>query len=114
MSAPAALPDPATDPFGYLQGLSRQIQALIAQGPGSLQANAGQDLRNSLADLQNALAAARQNHGKKQWRDVDDKISAIEQQISDDAAAGQISQPAAGLLTAELQRLADQLPTNSG
>jgi serine/threonine protein kinase len=113
-SALPALPDPATDPLGYVQGISNQIQALIAQGPSTLQSGAGQDLRISVANLQNTLASAQQNNGKKLWRTVDTKISAIEQNISSDAAAGQISQPAATLLTGELQRLANQLPTNNG
>jgi len=109
-----ALPDPATDPIGYLQAFSSQIQALITQGPNTLQPTAGQSLRNSVADLQNVLASAQQNNGKKLWRDARTRITGVQQQISDDVAAGQISPAAANLLTAELQRLADQLPINGG
>jgi serine/threonine-protein kinase len=108
------LPDPATNPLGYLQSVSSQIQALIAQGPNTLQANAGHDLQNAVTDLENALASAQQNGGKKQWRDVRNKIAGVEQQLSDDAAAGQISQAAASLLTGELQQLANQVSNNSG
>jgi hypothetical protein len=107
-----ALPDPAADPLGYLQAVSTQIQALVAQGPATLQAGAGQGLHNAVAALESVLASAQQNGGKKQWRDVRNGIASVEQQISGDAAAGRISQAAAGLLTGELQRLANRLPAN--
>lgn len=106
------LPNPAGNPIGYLQALAGQVQALISQGPSTLQPNAGQDLRNSLGDLQNAVASAQQNGGRKQWRTVTGAIAAVQQRIAGDATAGQISAPAANLLTGELQRLAGSLPVN--
>lgn len=102
------LPDPAADPIGYLQGIDAQIQAMAAQGPSTLQADAGAQLRGQIANLENAIATAQQAHGRKQWRGVQGDIAAIEQQISDDAAAGRMSQAAANLLAGEMQRLAGQ------
>jgi eukaryotic-like serine/threonine-protein kinase len=108
-----ALPDPATDPVGYLQGVSNQIQDLIAQGAGSVQPTTGQDLLNSIAALENTVSSAERNNGKKQLRTTASAISAVEQQISNDAAAGRLSPAAANLLTGELQRLAAQLPAGN-
>lgn len=112
-AALAPLPDPAADPVGYVQGLRNQVQALIAQGPATLQPGAGQTLRNSLAGLQNLVAAARQHPGSKQWRDVANRITAIQQQVSNAASAGQISASAANTLVSELQSLADGLPATN-
>jgi eukaryotic-like serine/threonine-protein kinase len=109
-AALAPLPDPAADPVGYVQGLRNQVQALIAQGPATLQPGAGQNLLNSLAGLQNLVAAARQHPGSKQWRDVANRVTAIQQQVSNAASAGQISASAANTLVSELQSLADSLP----
>jgi hypothetical protein len=111
-STTPALPNPAANPLGYLQAISNQIQAMIARGPSTLQPNAGQQLQNVVADLRNALASAQQNGGNKQWRDLRTRIANVEQQISHDAAAGQISQAAASTLSNELQQLANQLPSN--
>ena len=107
-----SLPDPSGNPLGYLQALSNQVSALIAQGPATLQPNAGQDLRNSIGGLQNAVGSAQQNGGKRQWRNVANSIAGVQQQVSNDASNGQISAPAASLLTGELQRLANHLPVN--
>lgn len=107
------LPDPAADPLGYVQGLGNQVQVLIAQGPGTLQAGAGQNLLNALGSLQNLVVTAQQHPGNKQWRDVANAIASLEQQISNDAAAGQISAPAANVLVSELQSLAAALPNSN-
>ena len=108
-----ALPNPAGDPIGYLQALDNQIQALVAQGPGTLQADAGQNLINSIGPLQSDIAAAQQNNGKKAWRTVTNAIASIQQQISNDAAAGQISTSASNLLAGEVQSLSDSLSATS-
>lgn len=100
------LPDPAADPIGYLRAVSGQIQALVSQGPNTLQSGAGAQLRGQIANLENAVAAAQQGNGKRAVRAVQNDIAAIEQQISDDAAAGKMSQEAANLLAGEIQRLA--------
>lgn len=112
-TALAPLPDPAADPIGYVQALGNQVQALIAQGPGTLLPGAGQNLLNSLGGLQNLLVAAQQHPGNKQWRDVANGIAGLQQRIANDAAAGQISGSAANLLVGELQRLAGSLPSSS-
>ncbi len=109
-----SLPNPAGNLIGYVQALSGQVQALIAQGPETLRASAGQDLISSLGDLQHAIAAAQDNGGKRQWRTVDNTISDIERQISGDASAGRISASAANLLNGELRRLFASLPGNGG
>jgi serine/threonine-protein kinase len=106
-----SLPDPATDPAGYLQAISAQVRSLMAQGSGTLQSAAGQNLLTALANLQNAVSAAQQSHGKKQWRTVQSQIAAAQQQIADDSSAGEITQAAASALSSELQQLANSLPT---
>jgi serine/threonine-protein kinase len=115
LGAIPGLPDPAADPIGYVQGMSNQISALVAQGPTVMQPGAGQNLQAALGNLANAIASARSqtNPGmaKKQWHVVSTDISGIEQQIARDANAGQVSPAAANLLTGELQRLAGQLPS---
>lgn len=113
LSVPS-LPSPAGNPGGYLRALSSQIQALAAQGPGTLSANAAQSLQNSIGNLENAVSSAQQNGGRKQWRTVSNLIGSVERQISNDASAGQISSSAANLLSGELQRLAGSLPGNGG
>jgi hypothetical protein len=105
------LPDPAGNAVGYLQALANQVQAMVAQGPGTLQPAAGQNLVNSISVLQNAVVAAQQNNGKKAWRNVANDIGSLQQQISTDQSAGQISASAANLLSSEVQRLANSLNT---
>lgn len=109
--AAVALPDPAADPIGYLQGVAAQVQMLVSQGPYTLQAGAGQQLINEIGTLQSAVTTAQQGRGKKQWRAVSSDLATVQQQVSDDAAAGEMSQEAASLLSSELQRLAGALPT---
>lgn len=109
-----ALSASVSDPIAYLQGLSIQIQVLIARGPATLQAGAGRTLRNSVADAQTAVASGQESEGKKLWRNAADAIDATRRQIASDASAGQISSNAASLLDGELQRLAAQLPTGRG
>jgi hypothetical protein len=107
-----AFPAPGTDPIGYLQALVTQIQSLVSQGPATLDPNAAQQLVNEIGTLENAVATAQQSHGKKQWRAVATDLSGVQQQISNDAAAGQMSQATANLLGGELQQLAGALPLN--
>ena len=107
-----AFPAPGADPIGYLQALVTQIQSFVSQGPNTLEANAGQQLTNSIGNLENAVTAAQQGRGKKQWHLVATDIAAIQQQISSDAAAGQMSQATASQLSNELQTLANALPLN--
>lgn len=109
-----AFPPAGTDPIGYLQALATQVQSLVSQGPTTLEPNAGQQLVNSIGNLENAVTATQQSHGKKQWRVVTADIAGVQQQISNDAAAGQMSQAAANLLNGELQTLANALPANGG
>lgn len=106
------LPGPGGDPLGYLRALSGQIQTLAAQGPGTLSANAGQNLSNSVGGLQSAVSSAQQNGGRKQWRNVSGMIGGVQRQVSGYASAGQMSSAAANLLSGELQRLAGSLPAN--
>jgi eukaryotic-like serine/threonine-protein kinase len=117
MGAIPPLPDPAADPVAYVQGISNQVSALVAQGPAVMQPGAGQNLQAALGNLANAIASARgqSNPGmaKKQWHVVSADISGVEQQIAGDANAGQVSPGAANLLTGELQRLAGQIPNGS-
>jgi len=101
------------NPLGFVQVLGDQVQVLIAQGPGTLQAITGQNLLNALGQLQNLVATAQQHPGNKQWRDVANAITALQQQISNDASAGQISATAANVLVGELQSLAAALPTSN-
>ncbi len=75
------LPDPAGNAVGYLQALANQVQAMVAQGPGTSQPAAGQNLVNSIGVLQNAVVAAQQNNGKKAWRNVANDIGSLQQQI---------------------------------
>jgi tRNA A-37 threonylcarbamoyl transferase component Bud32 len=106
-SAPASpTADPATDPIAYLEGMRTQIQALISQGPNTLDPNTGHDLENSIADLENAVTAAQQggNHTRK-LRDVANKISTLNSKISDASNNGTIDQAAAQQLSDELQTL---------
>lgn len=84
---------------------------MVAQGPGTSQPAAGQNLVNSIGVLQNAVVAAQQNNGKKAWRNVANDIGSLQQQISNDQSAGQISASAANLLSSEVQRLANSLNT---
>jgi eukaryotic-like serine/threonine-protein kinase len=107
-----AFPAPGADPIGYLQALIAQIQSFVSQGPNTLEANAGQQLTNSIGNLENAITAAQQGRGKKQWHAVATGIAALQQQISNDAAAGQMSQATASQLSGELQTLANALPLN--
>lgn len=107
-------PAPGADPIGYLQALVTQIQSLVSQGPNTLASDAGQQLVNSIGNLENAVSAAQQNRGKKQWRVVANDINALQQQISSDAAAGAMSQSTANLLSGEVQTLANALPLNGG
>jgi serine/threonine-protein kinase len=107
-----AFPAPGTDPIGYLQALVTQIQSLVSQGPATLDPNAAQQLVNEIGALENAVTTAQQSHGKKQWRAVATDLSGVQQQISNDAAAGQMSQATANLLGGELQQLAGALPLN--
>jgi len=107
-----AFPAPGTDPIGYLQALAAQIQSFVSQGPNTLEANAGQQLINSIGNLENAVATAQQSRGKKQWHAVAADLAALQQQISGDAAAGQMSQATASQLSNELQTLANALPLN--
>ena len=107
-----AFPPPGTDPIGYLQALATQVQSLVSQGPNTLAPNAGQQLVNSIGNLENAVTATQQSHGKKQWRAVTADIAGVQQQISNDAAAGEMSQATASLLNGELQTLANALPAN--
>jgi hypothetical protein len=109
-----AFPAPGSDPVGYLQALATQVQSLISQGPNTLEANAGQQLLNAIGNLENAVTATQQSHGKKQWRVVGTDIAGVQQQISNDAAAGEMSQATANLLNGELQTLANALPLNGG
>jgi serine/threonine-protein kinase len=101
--------DPAADPVAYLEAMRGQIDGLIAQGPDVIDPNTGQDLQNSLGDLENAITAARADHGTHRVRPILDKIDSVAQKISDDADNGQIDQNAADLLTGELRGLADAL-----
>ena len=103
------LPDPATDPIGYLQGMSAQISALSARGPATLSGSAAQSLQGSIAQLESAVGAAQQGNGKKQWRTVNGLISGIDRQLADYAANGQASQSTQNLLTGELQTFQAQL-----
>ncbi|MGH6657046.1 MAG: protein kinase domain-containing protein [Actinocrinis sp.] len=106
------LPNSTGNPVAYLRAMSVQIRALMAQGSSTLQQRAGNDLLNAVGNLENTIASAQQNGGRKQWRGVSNSISGLEQQISDDASAGRISSSAARLLTGELRQLAAGLPTN--
>ena len=107
-----AFPAPAADPIGYLQALATQVQSLVSQGPNTLSATAGQQLVNAIGNLENAVTATQQSHGKKQWRVVAADIAGVQQQVSNDAAAGDMSQATANLLNGELQTLANALPAN--
>jgi len=107
------LPNPETDPIGYLQGMSAQISALSARGPATLSASAAQSLQGSIGQLASAVGAAQRGSGKKQWRTVNGLISGIDQQLADYASNGQASQSTQSLLTGELQTLQTQL-TGSG
>ena len=107
-----AFPPPGTDPIGYLQALATQVQSLVSQGPNTLAPDAGQQLVNSIGNLENAVTTTQQGHGKKQWRAVTADIAGVQQQISNDAAAGEMSQATASLLNGELQTLANALPAN--
>jgi hypothetical protein len=109
-----AFPAPGADPVGYLQALATQVQSLVSQGPNTLEPNAGQQLLNAIGNLENAVTATQQSHGKKQWRVVGTDIAGVQQQISNDAAAGEMSQATANLLNGELQTLANALPLNGG
>lgn len=82
-----ALSASVSDPIAYLQGLSIQIQAMIARGPATLQAGAGQRLRNSVADAQSAVASAQESDGKKLWRNAAGAIDATRRQIASDDLA---------------------------
>ena len=108
------LPDPGTDPIGYLQGVSAQINALSARGPATLSASAAQSLQDSIGQLESAVGAARQGSGKKQWRTVNGLISGIDQQLAGYASDGQASQSTQSLLTGELQQLQTQLDNSAG
>jgi hypothetical protein len=102
--------DPGGDPIGFLEAMRTQIGSMIAQGPAILDPNTGRDLQNSIADLENAVTAARQNGGKgNQQRSVQNKITNLTGKISDGAGNGLISQSAAATLSSELQNLSDAL-----
>jgi serine/threonine-protein kinase len=107
------LPNPATDPTGYLQGISAQISALSSRGPATLSGTAAQSLQASIGQLESAVGAAQQGNGKKQWRTVNGIISAIDQQLADYASNGEASASTQSLLTRELGVLQTQL-TGSG
>ncbi len=111
-NAATGLGDPAADPIAYLEGMRAQINTFIAQGQDTLDPNTGQDLQNSLADLENAIQSARQNNSNRQLRAVRNKIQAVDQKINDDFDNGDISQDAGNTLISELQNLADNLQLN--
>lgn len=112
-AATATLPDPGTDPVGYLGAVISQLNAQAAASTGD-QANTEQDIVNSLTDLQNAVTTAQQNGGKHQWTDVRNKISDLEQHIADQVDGGQLPASTGHTLRTELQRLAAQLPGSGG
>ncbi|HEU5332732.1 MAG TPA: serine/threonine-protein kinase [Actinocrinis sp.] len=116
-ASPAALPglpNPATDPIGYLRGVSAQISALSAQGPATLSGSAAQSLQGSIAQLESAVGTAQQGSGKKQWRTVNGLISGIDQQLATYASNGQASPSTQSLLTGELRQLQTQLTGGGG
>jgi serine/threonine protein kinase len=111
-NAATGLGDPAADPIAYLEGMRAQITSFIAQGQQTLDPNTGQDLQNSLADLENAITSAKQNNSNRQLRAVQNKINAVDQKINDDFNNGDISQNAGTQLINELQNLSDNLQLN--
>jgi serine/threonine-protein kinase len=112
-TATATLPNPGTDPVGYLSALINQLGAQAAASTGT-QANAERDLVNSLTDLQNAVTSAQQSGSKHQWTDVQSKISDLQQQIADQVDGGQLPASTGATLKTELQQLAAQLPKSAG
>ena len=109
-AATSTLPNPATDPAGYLAAMISQINAMAtAATPGQAQ-NAYQDLGNALTDLQHTVTAA-QSGNQKQWRDVQSRITDLEHRIADDTNSGQITTADATQLTGELQQLSTAVPT---
>ena len=112
-TASSTLPNPATDPVGYLAALVNQLNAEAATSTGT-QANAEKDLANSLTDLQQSVTSAQQSGGKHQWTDVRNKISDLEQHIADQVDGGQLPASTGDTLTTELRQLAAQLPRSAG
>jgi serine/threonine-protein kinase len=112
-TATATLPDPATDPVGYLMALRSQLDAQAAASTGT-QANAEKDLANSLTDLQQAVTSAQRSGSKHQWSDVQNKISDLEQHIADQVDSGHLPSSVGDTLRAELRQLAAQLPRSGG
>lgn len=108
------LPDPASNPIGYLQGMSAQIQVLSTRGPAVMSANAAQNLEGSISQLESAVSAAQQSGGRKQWRTVNSMISGIDQQLSGYVSNGEVSRSAQSLLSGELQQLASALNNSGG
>ena len=112
-TAAATLPNPATDPVGYLSALISQLDAQAAASTGD-QANTEKDLANSLTDLQQAVTSAQQSGSKHQWSDVQNKISDLQQHISDQVDGGQLPSAVGDTLRTELRQLAANLPASSG
>ncbi len=112
-TATATLPNPGADPVGYLSAVINQLGAQAAATTGT-QANAEQDLVNSLTDLQNAVTSAQQSGSKHHWTDVQSKISDLEQHIADQVDGGRLPASTGATLKAELQQLAARLPGSAG
>lgn len=114
-SAPGApTADPSADPINYIEGIRAQINGFIAQGQNTIDPNTGQDIQNSLADLENAITDAQNNGGGSgKWRSIRQKIDGVTQKINDDTNNSLISQDASDQLTGELQNLSSALPGNN-
>lgn len=64
-------------------------------------------------DLEHAVTNAQQSNDPHQWKPVHDKITALEQKITNDETSRQIAQNAASELTGELQQLANHTPAGT-
>jgi len=94
------------DPIGYLEGLRAQIQALVAQGPATIDPVAAGDLQNLVLDLENSVVSYQQNGGAAHVQEIRDKVSGFDARLALLVGQGRLSQPAADQLATYLGRLA--------
>ena len=94
------------DPIGYLEGLRTQIQALVAQGPATIDPVAAGDLQNLVLDLENSVVSYQQNGGAAHVQEIRQKVAGFDERLSLLVGQGRLSQAAADQLAAYLGRLA--------
>ncbi|WP_083795961.1 serine/threonine-protein kinase [Catenulispora acidiphila] len=107
-NAPTA--DPRKDPIGYLESMRGQIDGYIAQGPVVMDPNAGRDMQNALADMENAVTVAKQHDMKgRSLKDLQDKTDNLASRLNADHSGELVNDVTASVLAGEINAFSNAL-----